>query len=145
MRDEGGTARERLESLYQARARQRGTGLSDFERQSLDQLRAAEETWGKIIEAVQELLSLPPVLGGDADQQETLAARLAQAHAGTGDAAESIGQGIWPSASELIGSPTGLAQYQSLVMLTGVVAWFSKESGRSEAEILDRLRLDFPS
>lgn len=87
-------------------------------------IRAQAGTTTKIIEVVRELLAAFPVeTEGPGPAQNT-----------------ALGDHSWLLAfGELAQKPTGLSQMQSLSMLAAVIRWFSIESGRSEAEILERL------
>lgn len=51
--------------------------------------------------------------------------------------------GSLPTLSELTQNPNGVAQYQSIAMLAATVRWFSAETRRSEAEILEGLASNY--
>ena len=44
---------------------------------------------------------------------------------------------------ELTQNPDGMTQYQSLALLAAIVRWFSRESGRSEEEILEGMAANY--
>jgi hypothetical protein len=90
--------------------------------------RVTADTGTKVIEAVRELLTAFPMPSESPGPTQNTA---------SGD------QRSLSTAAELTQSPSGLSQYQSLAMLAGIVRWFSRESGRSEAEILDGLAANF--
>jgi hypothetical protein len=82
------------------------------------------DTGLKVIQAVRELVT--SFTGPDAD------------------AAPALGEdGNLPTLGELTQNPNGFAQYQSIAMLAATVRWFSAESGRSEAEILEGLASNY--
>jgi hypothetical protein len=82
----------------------------------------------KIIEAVRELLSSFPIPAENT---------------GHGHTTGSIEREKEPMAMDLIRRPDGMAQYQSLAMLAGMVRWASRETGRSEAEILEAMAANY--
>jgi hypothetical protein len=85
-----------------------------------DAVRLNDDIGLKVIEAVQELLSSFPIPSESAGQDDT----------------RSMVQKAQPAVLDLIQSPSGMAQYQSLAMLAGIVRWASRETGRPEAEVL---------
>lgn len=118
-----------LAGLAQAAHDEAGTYLVlELPRAGSDNARMTHDSWTKIIQAVRELLSCSLVSGQSADQRSTTV---------------SGGPEALPTLMELIQSPAGLAQYQSLAMLASIIWWFSSESGHSEGEILDGLAAIF--
>jgi hypothetical protein len=134
MRDGAETSGDDVERLLQAldeRAETYGGVVAELSRdwraRVSDQLRVTEESGTKIIQAVRELLSAFPLRENPGQDDTT----------GPGD------QRTQPITTDLIQNPTGLAQYQSLAMLAALIRWFSRESGRTEAELLEELAANY--
>lgn len=101
--------------------------LSRYTQSLAKLIRVQTDTGTKIVEAVREFLHAIPVGGEDLDKEQIITP------AGP-TAAFALGRLVDNSAE--LGQ---LGQLQSLQMLAAVIRWFSIESGRSEAEILERL------
>jgi len=135
MRDDAETSGDDLERLLQAiaeRAESQGGDVAELSREwragVFDQLRLTEESRTKVIQAVRELLSEFPMGRENPGQEDT---------SGPSD------ERTQPVTTDLIQNPNGLAQYQSLAMLAALIRWFSRESGRTEAELLDELAASY--
>jgi len=135
MRDDAEASGDDLERLLQAiaeRAESQGGDVAELSREwragVFDQLRLTEESRTKVIQAVRELLSEFPMGRENPGQEDT---------SGPGD------ERTQPVTTDLIQNPNGLAQYQSLAMLAALIRWFSRESGRTEAELLDELAASY--
>jgi len=85
---------------------------------------ASDDSAALAIAAVRELASLFSALDEGAGKHGTTAPG---------------GREVLSVAIDLIRRPAGLARYQALAMLAGAVLWFSRESGRPEAEVLDEM------
>jgi hypothetical protein len=146
MHDDAGTSGDDLERLLQAvqdKAEALGgdqAGLArEWRGRVTDQQRAAEESRTKIIQAVRELLSSFPMPTDSEGRPDTLSISWEQARTHAAATSESGGQRTRPVLSDLTDGPNGLTQLQSLQMLAAVIRAFSQESGRPEAEILQKL------
>ena len=131
MKDDAGASGYDLERLFQAvqdDSKTYGDDLRELAREwrkaVSDVQRLNDDVGAKVIEAVRELLSFSWIPGESAHQE---------------DATESGEQKTQPAVMDLIQSPNGMTQYQSLAMIAGLVRWASRETGRSEAEVLEEI------
>jgi hypothetical protein len=103
-----------------------------------DDLRALARAWRR---------ALPEDAGAGDDSAAVIAAAVRELASLFTVLAESGGRHGSPLSTatrDLIRHPAGQSRYQTLVMLAGAVAWFSRDSGRPETEILDGLAASFP-
>jgi len=110
---------------------ERSPGAPDAAAKSMQWRAAASEaadTGTKVIEAVRELLTAFPMPG---ESRHTTPTRVTR------------DEGSPSAMVELTQNPSGMSQYQSLAMMAGLVRWFSRESGHSEAEILEALEANY--
>jgi hypothetical protein len=115
MQDDGATPADDLEAL-----------LTKYTEAISESTRVKADTGIKIIAAIRELLAFSP---GDE-------------RPGSAQSTVPDNRRLPSTFAELTQNPSGLSQLLSLSMLAAIVRWFSSESGRSEAEILEELAAD---
>jgi len=105
--------------------------LARYTASAAEWARVQAESGPSIIAAVRDYLAALPVEGESLDRAQST---------GPDDQGALVALGNLAERSRGLGE---LAQIQSLALLAAVVRWFSSESGRSEAEILDTLESPF--